>query len=69
MPTLREPATHDQHLGSGAIGIEPQNIATASRLIREAVEGGAIVPYDADAAPKLMRYVPGWADPRRDMDT
>jgi len=50
-------------------GIEPQNIATASRLIREAVEGGAIVPYDADAAPKLMRYVPGWADPRRDIGT
>jgi hypothetical protein len=26
-------------------GIEPQNIATASRLIREAVEAGGIVPY------------------------
>jgi hypothetical protein len=49
--------------------IEPQNIATASRLIREAVEDGAIVPYDPDAAPKLMRYVPNWADPRHGLAT
>ena len=33
----------------------------ASRLIKEATESGAIVPYDPDAAPKLMRYVPVWA--------
>jgi ATP-dependent DNA helicase RecG len=46
-------------------GIEPQNIAAASRLIREAVEAGSIVPYDAHAAPKLMRYVPAWAAPQR----
>lgn len=47
-------------------GIEPQNIATASRLIREAVEAKGIVPYDATAAPKLMKYVPSWAaDPRK----
>ena len=45
--------------------IEPQNIATASRLIREAVEAGVILPYDPDAAPKLMRYVPVWAVPDR----
>jgi predicted HTH transcriptional regulator len=42
-------------------GIEARNAATASRLIREAVEDGAIVPYEAVAAPKLMRYVPWWA--------
>lgn len=47
-------------------GIEPQNIAAASRLIREAVEAGVVLPYDADAAPKLMRYVPSWAASRRD---
>lgn len=41
-------------------GIEQQNIAAASRLIREAVEAGFIVPYDPHAAPKLMRYVPYW---------
>jgi ATP-dependent DNA helicase RecG len=46
-------------------GIEPQNIATASRLIREAVETGSIVPYDPQAAPKLMRYLPVWAAPQR----
>lgn len=46
-------------------GIEPQNIATASRLIKEAVEAGLIVPYDAAAAPKMMRYVPVWAAPVR----
>ena len=42
-------------------GIEQKNSATASRLIKEAIESGAIVPYDSDAAPKLMRYVPVWA--------
>jgi predicted HTH transcriptional regulator len=42
-------------------GIEPQNIAKASRLIAEAVDAGAIVPDDPAAAPKLMRYVPIWA--------
>ena len=42
-------------------GIEEQNIATASRLIREAVDAGAIMPYDKQAAPKMMKYVPFWA--------
>jgi len=42
-------------------GIESHNTATASRLIKEAVEAGAIAPYDAEAAPKIMRYVPYWA--------
>lgn len=42
-------------------GIEPQNSAVASRLIREAVDVGAIVPYDVTAAPKLMKYIPWWA--------
>ena len=34
------------------------NSATASRLISEAVEAGAIVPYDPQAARKLMKYLP-----------
>jgi predicted HTH transcriptional regulator len=42
-------------------GIEPQNIALASRLIREAVEAQVIVPIDPEAGPKFMRYVPFWA--------
>jgi len=33
----------------------------ASRYIREAVEDGAIKPYDEGAAKKLMKYVPFWA--------
>lgn len=42
-------------------GIEGQNRALASRLIRDAVLAGKIVPYDADAAPKHMKYQPWWA--------
>lgn len=42
-------------------GIEPRNSSTASRLLKEAVKAGLIVPYDASAAPKLMRYIPAWA--------
>jgi ATP-dependent DNA helicase RecG len=44
--------------------IEPHNTATASRLIREAVEARVIVPHDPAAAPKLMRYLPFWAAER-----
>ncbi len=50
-------------------GIEARNIAAASRLIREAVEAGFIVPYDPHAAPKLMRYVPHWAVLQRRLRT
>ncbi len=46
-------------------GIEARNSAAASRLIREAVEAGVVVPYEPKAAPKMMRYVPTWAAPRR----
>ena len=44
-------------------GIQPQNSASASRLIREGLEAGVIVPDDPQAAPKLMRYIPAWARP------
>jgi ATP-dependent DNA helicase RecG len=44
-------------------GIEERNRAMASRFIKEAVEAGAIVPVEPDAAPKLMRYIPAWARP------
>ncbi len=54
-----------EYLTNGSVrarfGIEVRNMATASRLIREAVEARLIVPYDTEAAPKLMRYMPGWA--------
>ncbi|MEX3815788.1 ATP-binding protein [Paraburkholderia sp. BR13439] len=42
-------------------GIEPQNSATASRYIKEAVEAGVIRPYDELAGRKYMKYVPHWA--------
>ncbi len=42
-------------------GIEDKNRATASRLIREAVNAGQIAPYDPDASPRYMKYVPWWA--------
>lgn len=45
-------------------GIEEQNRAVASRLLRDAVEAGVIVPRDPSAAPKHMQYLPWWANPR-----
>ena len=42
-------------------GIEEGNRAIASRLIRDAVDAGKIVPFDEGAAPKHRRYVPWWA--------
>lgn len=48
-------------------GLEDTNAASAraSQFIKEAVEAGLIFPYDKDAAPKLMKYVPWWARPVR----
>jgi predicted HTH transcriptional regulator len=42
-------------------GIEPQNAATASRLIKDAVAAGLIRPHDPDAPRSRMRYLPFWA--------
>jgi len=56
-----------QHMTNSSVrerfGIEERNMATASRLIKEAVDAKVIVPFDAEAAPRLMRYVPFWAAP------
>ena len=46
-------------------GIKEKNRSMASRLIRDASEAAAIVPYDPTAAPKLMKYVPWWAAPEQ----
>jgi len=46
-------------------GLEAKNVPAASRLIREAVEEGAIAPYDPATSKKFMKYVPWWADPKR----
>jgi len=42
-------------------GVIEKNKAAVSRYIREAVEAGAIKPFDEDAARRLMKYVPFWA--------
>ena len=42
-------------------GIEPQNSASASRYIKEALLSGLIELEDKKAAPKMRRYIPFWA--------
>jgi len=42
-------------------GIAPHNTASASRLIREALTAGVIIPFDSKAPPKLRCYQPYWA--------
>lgn len=42
-------------------GIKEENKAQASRFIKDAVDAGKILPYDENAAPKLMKYIPHWA--------
>lgn len=42
-------------------GIEEKNKASVSRYIRESIKANMIKPLDAEAAPKLMKYIPFWA--------
>ncbi|MBC8378248.1 MAG: putative DNA binding domain-containing protein [Planctomycetes bacterium] len=42
-------------------GIDPHNIAQASRIIRDAVDEGVVRPHDSEVSKKLMKYVPFWA--------
>ena len=42
-------------------GLEEKSAAPISRLIKEAVEKELIKPFDANTAPKHMKYVPSWA--------
>lgn len=42
-------------------GMEEKNKASVSRYIREAIEDGAIKPFDESAPKKFMKYVPFWA--------
>ena len=44
-------------------GVAEHNRAIISRIIREALDAGVIVPADPTAAPKLMRYLPFWTAP------
>lgn len=41
--------------------IEAKNSAVASRLIREAVEAGVLLPFDPRASRQQMKYIPWWA--------
>lgn len=42
-------------------GIDAKNSAVASRLIKEALDAGLIIPYDENAGRKYMKYLPWWA--------
>ncbi len=42
-------------------GIPPKNSALVSRMIKQALDAGAIKPYDKSAGRKATRYVPWWA--------
>lgn len=42
-------------------GIEEQNSAMASRIIKDALGAGEIRPFDDSSSRKYMNYVPGWA--------
>jgi predicted HTH transcriptional regulator len=46
-------------------GISDRNKAHASRIIKEAVDEGLVLPYDPEAGPRAMRYVPFWEEPER----
>ena len=46
-------------------GIAKKNSAQASKIIRETLAEGLIVPHDPSAGPRTIRYVPFWADPER----
>ncbi len=41
-------------------GIEEKNSSMASRVIKDAIDANAIVPYGSQASRKFMKYVPWW---------
>jgi len=42
-------------------GIEEKNSATASRIIKEALEDGKVKPFDPAQGKKYAKYLPFWA--------
>lgn len=56
---MREPMTNSTM--RARFGISEENSATASRIIRDALDAGKIKPKDAKASKKHMSYVPYWA--------
>lgn len=51
----------------GRFGIEDRNRSTVSRMIREAVNAGAIVAQDPSVGTKSLRYLPQWARAQDDL--
>lgn len=47
------------------LGLSDRQVPQTSRLIRDAVDAGLVVPFDPNAGPRAMRYVPSWANPQR----
>jgi ATP-dependent DNA helicase RecG len=43
------------------LGVEQQNYATVSRIIRDAVDAGLVKAFDPDTSKRYMKYVPFWA--------
>lgn len=56
---LRQPMTNSSL--RERFGIEAKNAAIASRLIRDALDAGVLVPEDEGAAKSERRYLPWWA--------
>lgn len=56
---LRDPMTNSSL--RERFGIEAHNSATASRIIKDALEAEQIKPYDPDQSKKSARYLPIWA--------
>jgi predicted HTH transcriptional regulator len=47
------------------LGIDDKNIASASRILGEAVDAGLIVIADPAAGTRIRSYLPFWAGPRQ----
>lgn len=43
------------------MGVEPQNYAAVSRVIRDTVAAGLIKTYDPETSKRYMKYLPFWA--------
>jgi len=43
------------------LGVEQQNYATVSRIIRDAVNAGLVKAFDPETSKRYMKYVPFWA--------
>ena len=57
---FEESGLHNKTVRPG-FGVAYRDRASASRLITEAIKDGAIVPVNAAAVAKQLRYIPWWA--------